>query len=108
MDTKEKPWALPIEKIFEYLETSDKGLTTVEAHKRLEKYGSNRITEKEKRHEPTKARIIATSRDRSEIYEKQKQIKGDIAILYTGEIPRKGYAVAFYGYLEEFQDVSRF
>lgn len=46
--------------------------------------------------EPRKVRIIAASKSRDEIYKKQKEIKGDIAIFYTWEIP-KGYAVAFNG-----------
>lgn len=43
---------------------------------------------------PKKVRVIADSKNRDEIYEKQKWIDGDIAIFYTGEIP-KGYAVVF-------------
>lgn len=46
---------------------------------------------------PTKVRVIADSKDREEIYKKQKQVEGDIAIFYTGEIPEKGYAVVFNG-----------
>ena len=46
---------------------------------------------------PTKVRIIADSKDRDEIYKKQKHVEGDIAIFYTGKIPEKGYAVVFNG-----------
>lgn len=55
------------------------------------------VLEEDEFDEPRKVRVIATSKNRDEIYEKQKEIKGDIAILYTGEIPKKGYAVAFNG-----------
>lgn len=46
---------------------------------------------------PRKLRVIADSKNREEIYEKQKWIDGDIAIFCTGEIPKKGYAVVFNG-----------
>jgi hypothetical protein len=44
--------------------------------------------------ESRKVNVIATSKNRDEIYEK-KEMKGDIAIFYTGEIPKKDYAVVF-------------
>jgi hypothetical protein len=44
---------------------------------------------------PLEGEVIAHSKMREEVYEKQRQIKGDIALLYTGEIPKQGYAVAF-------------
>ena len=44
--------------------------------------------------EPKKVRVIADSKNRDEIYRKQKLVEGDIAVFYTGEIP-KGYAVVF-------------
>lgn len=50
MTEREVPWALPPEKLFEHLKTSEKGLTTSEAAKRLEEYGSNEIVMEEKRH----------------------------------------------------------
>lgn len=55
------------------------------------------IIEEDEFNEPKKVRVIANSKNRDEIYEKQKELKGDIAITYTGEIPEKGYAVAFNG-----------
>ncbi len=42
----EKAASLPIDKVFEDLNTSDKGLTTEEAKLRLKKYGYNRLSEK--------------------------------------------------------------
>lgn len=46
---------------------------------------------------PIRARIIAHSRNRDDIYDELKNIeKGKhVATFYTGEIPKKGYAVAF-------------
>lgn len=42
-----KPWNLPINKLLTILNTSQKGLTTLEANKRLKKYGYNQIIKKE-------------------------------------------------------------
>ncbi len=39
--------------------------------------------------------VIAHSPDREEIYAAQARLRGDFALFYTGEIPKKGYAVAF-------------
>lgn len=39
--------------------------------------------------------IMAHSKNRDEIYEKMKNVKGHTYTLYTGKIPKKGYAVAF-------------
>ncbi|MDI6821542.1 MAG: hypothetical protein QMD66_01490 [Actinomycetota bacterium] len=46
---------------------------------------------------PIEGEVIAHSKARDEIYEKQSKVRGDIALFYTGEIPKKGYAVAFHG-----------
>lgn len=45
--------------------------------------------------EPKRVRVIADSKNRDEIYRKQKQVEGDIAVFYTGEIPERDYAVVF-------------
>ncbi len=49
----------------------------------------------------TRARIIAHSRNRDDTYDalKKTNVK-HLAHFYTGEIPKKGYAVAFYGKFE--------
>jgi hypothetical protein len=39
--------------------------------------------------------LIAHSKDRDEIYEQMKKVKGHTYTIYTGKIPKKGYAVAF-------------
>jgi len=45
---------------------------------------------------PTEGEVIDHSNSREYIYEKQREIKGDVAVIYTGKIPKEGYAVAFY------------
>lgn len=47
--------------------------------------------------QPTEGEIISHSKNRDEIYDAQKKFKGDLYITYTGKMPKKGYAVAFYG-----------
>lgn len=43
-------------------------------------------------------KLLAHSRNRDDIYNKLKRIKGKyVSTFYTGKIPKKGYAVAFYG-----------
>ena len=44
---------------------------------------------------PVEGEVVAHSKSRDEIYEKQRRMKGDLAIIYTGEIPKEGYVVAF-------------
>jgi hypothetical protein len=39
-------WALPVQNVFDYLSSSEKGLSDAEARKRLEVYGVNEIVEK--------------------------------------------------------------
>ena len=46
---------------------------------------------------PIKGELILHSKNRDEIYEEQKKMKSDLYITYAGEIPQKGYAVAFNG-----------
>lgn len=46
---------------------------------------------------PTEGELIAHSSNRDEIYSKMKKVKGHTYTLYSGKIPKKGYAVAFYG-----------
>lgn len=53
------------------------------------------VLEEDELDEPRKVKVIVTSKNRDEIYEKQKEIKGDIAIFYTGKILKEGYALAF-------------
>ena len=40
---------------------------------------------------PVEGEVVAYSKSRDEIYEKQRKMKGDLAIIYTGEIPKEGH-----------------
>lgn len=55
------------------------------------------VIEEDEFGQPTEVELIAHSKARDEIYDKQREINKDVAIIYTGEIPKKGYAVAFNG-----------
>lgn len=56
------------------------------------------ILNEDKLGRPTEVRLIAHSKNRDDIYDKLKETKGLYTFqFYTGEIPEKGYAVAFYG-----------
>ena len=41
--------------------------------------------------------VLLHSKNRDEIYEAQKNLKEYLYITYLGEMPKKGFAVAFYG-----------
>ncbi len=45
----------------------------------------------------TRLILIAHSRNRDDIYKKMKKVKVHTYTVFAGQIPRKGYAVAFYG-----------
>jgi len=47
--------------------------------------------------EPVEGELIAHSKRRDEIYDKMKTVEGHTYTVYAGEIPKKGFAVAFYG-----------
>ena len=53
------------------------------------------VIEEDELENPTKAKVIAHSKSRDDIYDLLKDKTGDIGIFYAGEIPKKGYAVAF-------------
>ena len=53
------------------------------------------VLEENEFEEPTKGRLIAHSKSRDEIYDLLKDKTGDISVFFTGDIPKKGYAVAF-------------
>jgi len=47
--------------------------------------------------EPIEVKVIAHSKNRDDTYEAMKKVKGKYSYhFYTGNIPQKGYAVAFY------------
>ncbi len=54
------------------------------------------VTENDELNQPTKGKVIAHSKNREDTYNAMTKTKAtDIAHLYTGEIPKKGYAAAF-------------
>ena len=57
------------------------------------------VLEEDELNKPIKVRLIAHSKNRDDIYDKLESIesKKHVATFYTGKIPEKGYAVAFYG-----------
>jgi len=44
---------------------------------------------------PLAGKLISHSKKRDQIYKKQRRLKGNLYIVYSGKIPAKGYAVAF-------------
>ncbi len=44
---------------------------------------------------PIEGEVIFHSKNRDEVYAKMKEVKGHTYTLYTGKIPKEGYAVAF-------------
>ncbi len=48
---------------------------------------------------PIEVRVIIHSKNRDDVYEQLEHVGENqhVMTLYTGEIPEKGYAVAFYG-----------
>jgi len=53
-----------------------------------------RVKEMDALGKPIKGRIIFHSKNRGLIYRKQKTLRGNLYIAYSGEMPQKGYAVA--------------
>jgi hypothetical protein len=56
-----------------------------------------KITKTDKQDRPVKGEVLLHSKNRDEIYEAQKNRKEYLYIVYSGEMPKKGFAVAFYG-----------
>lgn len=54
-----------------------------------------KVLEADELDRPIKGELILHSKNRDEIYEKQREMRGDLYIIYSGQIPKKGYAVAF-------------
>ena len=55
------------------------------------------VIEEDELRQPIDVEVIAHSKSRDDTYEAMRKTKAkDIAHFYTGEIPKKGYAVAFY------------
>ena len=56
-----------------------------------------KVTKADEKDQPIEGDVVVHSKSRDEIYEAQKGINNDFYITYSGELPRKGFAVAFYG-----------
>lgn len=55
------------------------------------------VLKEDEKGKPIEIRLIAHSKSREDIYDKLKETRGmDTFQFYTGEIPKKGYAVAFH------------
>ncbi len=56
------------------------------------------VTKADKNGSPVEGKLIAHSRNRDDTYDSMKKtLAKNLAHFYTGEIPKKGYAVAFCG-----------
>ena len=56
-----------------------------------------RITITDEQDRPLEGEVLLHSKNRDEIYEAQKDLRDDLYITYSGELPKKGFAVAFNG-----------
>jgi hypothetical protein len=56
-----------------------------------------KITMTNEKDQPIEGEVLLHSKSRDEIYEAQKDLKDDLYITYSGELPKKGFAVAFNG-----------
>jgi hypothetical protein len=55
------------------------------------------VTAADEKDQPIEGQVILHSKSRDEIYEAQKNLKDYLYVTYSGEMPKKGFAVAFYG-----------
>jgi hypothetical protein len=56
-----------------------------------------KVTAADEKDQPIEGQVILHSKNRDEIYEAQKNLKDYLYVTYSGEMPKKGVAVAFYG-----------
>ena len=56
-----------------------------------------KVTAADEKDQPTEGEVILHSKNRDEIYEAQKNLKEYLYVTYSGVMPKKGFAVAFYG-----------
>ena len=54
-----------------------------------------KIREEDAQNQPTKGILMAHSKAKDEIVEMSRKLRDDIAIFYSGNIPKKGYAFCF-------------
>lgn len=55
-----------------------------------------KITVADEKDQPIEGEVLLHSKSRGEVYEAQRDLNGDLYITYSGELPKKGFAVAFY------------
>lgn len=72
----------------------------VESIKKLEEYFPEewllvKVTKEDALGNPTEGRLIEHSKSKEKVVEKAKKIKQDLALFYSGKIPKKGYAFCF-------------
>lgn len=53
------------------------------------------VTKEDSLGNPIKGKLIKHSKSKEKIIEKSKEIGRDIALFYSGKIPKKGYAFCF-------------
>jgi hypothetical protein len=56
-----------------------------------------RVTVADEKDQPLEGEVLLHSKNRDEIYDAQKNLKDYLYITYSGEMPKKGFAVAFNG-----------
>jgi len=54
-----------------------------------------KVTITDEKDQPIQGKLLVHSKNRDEVYEAQKGLKDDFYITYSGELPKKGFAVAF-------------
>ena len=52
-----------------------------------------KVTKADEKDQPVEGDVIVHSKSRDDIYEAQKGIKNDVYITYSGELPKKGFAL---------------
>lgn len=53
-----------------------------------------KVTVTDKLDRPTEGEVLLHSKNRDEVYEAQRDLKNDLYITYSGELPKKGFAAA--------------
>lgn len=53
------------------------------------------VTKEDELGNPVEGKLIKHSKSKEKVIEKAKKIKQDLALFYSGKIPKKGYAFCF-------------
>jgi hypothetical protein len=54
-----------------------------------------KVTITDEKDQSIQGKLLVHSKNRDEVYEAQKGLRDDFYITYSGELPKKGFAVAF-------------